>query len=311
MNKNDTVRASQNDADGTVVETTPQPAGNAGQQKANAPGKQAQNKKRAGTGAAAAVGVGGMVAGAAGVAAAASHLGQTVTPPKPDQEPISEDPTTTVDDPAAGTDDQATNTVGSTETTEDPIASTGESNVTTEDPIASTSGSNVTTEDPIASTGGTVQEADYVIDVEDVIAVGDVDEDGLIDVVLADINGNEKPDMILDTDLDGELETVVLDVEIDENGELVTDEDGYPVVGEIAQNVTVGITDEYGLLDEDNLAELEEEEEPGTVEDIVNTATVTGDDYDYPPVIEDQLDIADIQMDDNLAMDTTMNGSEM
>jgi len=47
------------------------------------------------------------------------------------------------------------------------------------------------------------------------------------------------------------------------------------------------------------------------VEDIVNTATVTGDDYDYPPVIEDQLDIADIQMDDNLAMDTTMNGSEM
>lgn len=91
------------------------------------------------------------------------------------------------------------------------------------------------------------EENHLTVDASDLIVVNDVDDDGTVDMVMVDLNHNDKLDFIVDTDGNGTLDTVVLDVDIDENNNVITSSG-------ITQNVTVEFTDEYGVLNEGNLS---------------------------------------------------------
>lgn len=136
-----------------------------------------------------------------------------------------------------------------------------------------------------------------------------MDKDGDIDVVVANLNDNEKPDFIIDSDEDGGLDMVILDVEVDENGELAMDENGVPIVSGVVSDVQINLTDEHHLLDE--MAE----EETGTVDSALETVQNGDAILDPEPVygvepIEGDI-LADPISDMDVAMDTSLEGGEM
>ena len=63
-----------------------------------------------------------------------------------------------------------------------------------------------------------------VLNESDVYAAMDSDDNGQIDALVVDANGNELPDLVVDTVGDGNMDTLILDA-IDENGEISLNED--------------------------------------------------------------------------------------
>ena len=57
----------------------------------------------------------------------------------------------------------------------------------------------------------------------------DLDEDGMDDIVVTDVNDNGQMDLLISSGMDGNYDTLLLDVEIDEEGNLVLDDNGIPV----------------------------------------------------------------------------------
>ena len=98
-----------------------------------------------------------------------------------------------------------------------------------------------------------------------------------------------------------------MDLEVDEDGNLQVDEDGNPIFSDMVENVTVEITDVNGLMDEENLVETNNEEgEIGTEESVVTTMQGQDEEEVIPPIEEQPLP-DDIQVDDNLAMNATID----
>ena len=116
-----------------------------------------------------------------------------------------------------------------TPTKEEPISTTAGPIQKPETPATAQEVPNIV-EDPQPSVYGPPP-VDYVVEPEDIMDVADVDGDGRIDAVVANLNDNEKPDMILD-------------LETDEKGNVLVDENGLPLNAQIAQNVTVAMPNE-------------------------------------------------------------------
>ena len=97
-----------------------------------------------------------------------------------------------------------------------------------------------------------VEEGDVLHLSEDqVVAEVDLNEDGQIDTIVADVNDNELPDLIVDTTGNGNFDTVVLDVDVDDNGELLVDVDNvYEIDGvEVTPVEDVDFNDAPELVD--------------------------------------------------------------
>lgn len=70
-----------------------------------------------------------------------------------------------------------------------------------------------------------MQEAQTLnLDQDDVIETLDIDGDGQVDVIVADVNHNEAPDFLLDSTGDGVMDTLILDPTVDDDGNLVLEE---------------------------------------------------------------------------------------
>lgn len=185
----------------------------------NAPEKQVKDKKQMNPAAASAAAggmVGGMSGGFVGGTAAEHHFSQESS--------------------------AQSGSVVDTPTKEEPISTTAGPIQKPETPATAQEVPNIV-DDPQPSVYGPPP-VDYVVEPEDIMDVADVDGDGRIDAVVANLNDNEKPDMILDTDRDGEMDMVILDLETDEEGNVLVDENGLPLNAQIAQNVTVAMPNE-------------------------------------------------------------------
>ena len=126
-------------------------------------------------------------------------------------------------------------------------------------------------------------EGELVLTPENVIGEGDLDGDGIADIAIVDVDGNEIPDLLLDTTGDGQYDTLAQDVVV------VNDEIVLP---------TGGVTDINGATVIDNCVDLDEDME------------FECDDSDYDTTMEDNPDLdllASNTIDPNIPIDNNMD----
>ncbi len=115
-----------------------------------------------------------------------------------------------------------------------------------------------------------------VLDENDVYDALDLDENGQIDTLVANVNGNEIPDLIVDTTGDGNMDTLVLDA-FDESGELVLDENKVSDIGGVVVNPEQEI-------------DIQENEMIADNQDIDDLASLT---HDSDITIDNDMDMSD------------------
>ena len=125
--------------------------------------------------------------------------------------------------------------------------------------------------DPVVPVNGNVLE----LNENEVFDSIDVNDDGQIDALIVDANGNAEADLVLDTTGDGKMDTLILDPGVDDEGNLVINEDNVSNIGGVV------ITSEQ---DPDNQPEYIAENQ-----DVDELANVTPD--------------PDITIDNNMGMD--------
>lgn len=72
-----------------------------------------------------------------------------------------------------------------------------------------------------------------VLNEGDVYEAVDLDDDGQVDALIVDANGNETLDLVVDTSSDGKMDTLILDPGVDENGNLVINENNITNINDV------------------------------------------------------------------------------
>ena len=70
-----------------------------------------------------------------------------------------------------------------------------------------------------------------IITESDVYEAIDVNDDGQVDALIVDANGNDETDLVLDTTGDGQMDTLIFDPGVDDEGNLVINEDNVSNIG--------------------------------------------------------------------------------
>ena len=143
---------------------------------------------------------------------------------------------------------------------------------------------------------------------EDVLGFTDLDDDGNIDTVVADVNQNDIPDLILDSNNDGEFETLILDpenVDVDDNGQLVVEGGEQQDINDVVVVPTQEIpTGETLVLNESDVYEALDVNDDGQVDALI----VDANGNEIPDVVLDT--VGDGNMD-TLILDAVDENGEM